>query len=75
MTLDVTEEAKQWLAVRGYDPAYGARPLRRLIQQAIGDQLAKELLSGSVADGDTVKVSVDNATDKLVVEREVVHSS
>ncbi|MFD6105957.1 AAA family ATPase, partial [Nocardia salmonicida] len=75
LTLDVTEEAKQWLAVRGYDPAYGARPLRRLIQQAIGDSLAKELLSGSVADGDTVKVSVDNATDKLVVEREVVHSS
>ncbi|MFD6400915.1 ATP-dependent chaperone ClpB [Nocardia sp. NPDC060249] len=75
LTLDVTEEAKQWLAVRGYDPAYGARPLRRLIQQAIGDSLAKELLSGSVADGDTVKVSVDDATDKLVVEREVVHSS
>ncbi|MGW6623766.1 ATP-dependent chaperone ClpB [Nocardia sp. NPDC055002] len=74
LTLDVTEEAKQWLAVRGYDPAYGARPLRRLIQQAIGDSLAKELLSGSVADGDTVKVSVDDATDKLVVEREVVHS-
>ncbi|MFI6571133.1 ATP-dependent chaperone ClpB [Nocardia fluminea] len=75
LTLDVTDEAKQWLAVRGYDPAYGARPLRRLIQQAIGDSLAKELLSGSVADGDTVKVSVDDATDKLVVEREVVHSS
>ncbi|MFG2441430.1 ATP-dependent chaperone ClpB [Nocardia fluminea] len=75
LTLDVTDEAKQWLAVRGYDPAYGARPLRRLIQQAIGDSLAKELLSGSVADGDTVKVSVDDATDKLVVEREVVRSS
>ncbi|MFC6011309.1 ATP-dependent chaperone ClpB [Nocardia lasii] len=75
LTLDVTEEAKQWLAVRGYDPAYGARPLRRLIQQAIGDSLAKELLSGAVADGDTVKVSVDDATDKLVVEREVIHSS
>ncbi|MEU4648089.1 ATP-dependent chaperone ClpB [Nocardia fluminea] len=75
LTLDVTEEAKQWLAVRGYDPAYGARPLRRLIQQAIGDSLAKELLSGAVADGDTVKVSVDDATDKLVVEREAVHSS
>ncbi|MFD3509268.1 ATP-dependent chaperone ClpB [Nocardia sp. NPDC058666] len=74
LTLDVTEEAKQWLAVRGYDPAYGARPLRRLIQQAIGDSLAKELLSGAVADGDTVNVSVDNATDKLVVEREVIHS-
>ncbi|MEV0435384.1 ATP-dependent chaperone ClpB [Nocardia sp. NPDC050413] len=75
LTLDVTDEAKQWLAVRGYDPAYGARPLRRLIQQAIGDSLAKELLSGTVTDGDTVSVSVDDATDKLVVEREVVHSS
>ncbi|MFD4434097.1 AAA family ATPase, partial [Nocardia sp. NPDC058497] len=75
LTLDVTDEAKKWLAVRGYDPAYGARPLRRLIQQAIGDSLAKELLSGAVTDGDTVRVSVDDATDKLVVEREVVHSS
>ncbi|APE37604.1 ATP-dependent chaperone ClpB [Nocardia mangyaensis] len=75
LTLDVSEEAKQWLAVRGYDPAYGARPLRRLIQQAIGDSLAKELLSGAVADGDTVTVRVDDATDKLVVEPEVVHSS
>ncbi|WP_280347875.1 ATP-dependent chaperone ClpB [Nocardia neocaledoniensis] len=75
LTLDVTEEAKQWLAVRGYDPAYGARPLRRLIQQAIGDSLAKELLAGAVVDGDTVRVSVDDATDKLVVGREAVHSS
>ncbi|MFD5175368.1 ATP-dependent chaperone ClpB [Nocardia sp. NPDC058379] len=75
LTLDVTDEAKQWLAVRGYDPAYGARPLRRLIQQAIGDSLAKELLSGAVVDGDTVRVSVDDAADKLVVGREAVHSS
>ncbi len=75
LTLDVSEEAKQWLAVRGYDPAYGARPLRRLIQQAIGDSLAKELLAGAVVDGDTVRVRVDDATDKLVVGREAVHSS
>ncbi|WP_278261842.1 ATP-dependent chaperone ClpB [Nocardia sp. AG03] len=75
LTLDVSTEAKQWLAVRGYDPAYGARPLRRLIQQAIGDSLAKELLSGAIVDGDTVRVSVDDATDKLLVGREVVHSS
>ena len=47
-----------WLAVRGYDPMYGARPLRRLIQQAIGDQLAKLLLAGEVRDGDTVSVNV-----------------
>ncbi|MFE3545196.1 ATP-dependent chaperone ClpB [Nocardia sp. NPDC059177] len=75
LTLDVSTEAKQWLAVRGYDPAYGARPLRRLIQQAIGDSLAKELLAGEIVDGDTVRVTVDDATDKLVVGREVVHSS
>ncbi|WP_280492383.1 hypothetical protein, partial [Nocardia asiatica] len=43
---------------RGYDPAYGARPLRRLIQQAIGDTLAKELLAGEISDGDSVKVTV-----------------
>ncbi|HEY4598550.1 ATP-dependent chaperone ClpB, partial [Corynebacterium sp.] len=59
LTLDVSPEAKAWLAKRGYDPAYGARPLRRLIQKAIGDALAKELLSGAIRDGDTVRVDVD----------------
>ncbi|MFC3963430.1 ATP-dependent chaperone ClpB, partial [Nocardia jiangsuensis] len=49
LTLEVTDSARFWLAVRGYDPVYGARPLRRLIQQAIGDTLAKELLAGEVA--------------------------
>lgn len=62
LTLTVDDAAMTWLAERGYDPAYGARPLRRLIQQAIGQQLAKELLAGTVRDGDTVKVSV-NETD------------
>ncbi|MDY3127525.1 MAG: ATP-dependent chaperone ClpB [Corynebacterium sp.] len=57
LTLDVDESAKSWLADRGYDPAYGARPLRRLVQQAIGDQLARQLLAGDVRDGDTIKVS------------------
>ncbi|GGG21081.1 chaperone protein ClpB [Rhodococcoides trifolii] len=57
LTLDVSDDARAWLAVRGYDPLYGARPLRRLIQQAIGDQLAKLLLAGTVVDGDTVQVS------------------
>ena len=61
LTLDVTPEAKSWLAERGYDPAYGARPLRRLIQQAIGDKLAKLLLAGEIVDGDTVHV--DRAAD------------
>ncbi|WP_216918330.1 ATP-dependent chaperone ClpB, partial [Nocardia noduli] len=57
LTLDVGDSAKFWLAVRGYDPVYGARPLRRLIQQAIGDTLAKALLAGEIIDGDTVKVN------------------
>ena len=59
LELDVSSDAKRWLAERGYDPAYGARPLRRLIQKAIGDALAKELLSGAIRDGDVVKVDVD----------------
>ncbi|MEU7723951.1 ATP-dependent chaperone ClpB [Streptomyces sp. NPDC040724] len=58
LTLDVTPEALAWLAAKGNDPAYGARPLRRLIQTAIGDRLAKEILSGEVRDGDTVRVDV-----------------
>ncbi|MBK3533464.1 ATP-dependent chaperone ClpB [Streptomyces rubiginosohelvolus] len=65
LTLDVTPEALAWLAREGNDPAYGARPLRRLIQTAIGDRLAKEILSGEVRDGDTVRV--DRAEDGLIV--------
>ena len=67
LTLDVTPAAREWLAVTGFDPLYGARPLRRLVQSAIGDQLAKELLSGEIADGDTVRVDLDEAADALVV--------
>jgi ATP-dependent Clp protease ATP-binding subunit ClpB len=58
ITIDVTEPARQWLAETGYDPAYGARPLRRLIQSAIGDQLARLLISGEVNDGGKVTVDV-----------------
>ena len=58
LTLDVSPAARMWLAVRGYDAVYGARPLRRLMQQAIGDQLAKRLLAGDIHDGDTVPVGV-----------------
>ncbi|MFE9481355.1 ATP-dependent chaperone ClpB [Streptomyces spororaveus] len=58
LALDVTPEALAWLAEKGNDPAYGARPLRRLIQTAIGDRLAREILSGEVRDGDTVRVDV-----------------
>ncbi|MEU9714529.1 ATP-dependent chaperone ClpB [Streptomyces sp. NPDC047976] len=67
LALDVTPEALAWLADKGNDPAYGARPLRRLIQTAVGDRLAKEILSGEVRDGDTVRVDV--AGEDLLVGR------
>jgi len=57
--LDVTDAAREFLAMDGYDPAYGARPLRRLIQREIGDKLARMLLSGEVTDGATVTVDTD----------------
>ena len=56
ITLDVTDSAREWLANTGYDPAYGARPLRRLVQTEVGDQLSRMLLAGKVHDGDTVLV-------------------
>lgn len=65
--LDVSEAAKEWLALTGWDPLYGARPLRRLVQQAIGDQLAKELLAGTVRDGDTIYVDQGAASDGLTL--------
>ena len=67
LTLEVTDAAREWLAVSGFDPMYGARPLRRLIQTAIGDQLAKALLSGEVRDGDTVVVDLAEGKDTLSV--------
>ncbi|GAA2382398.1 ATP-dependent chaperone ClpB [Gordonia cholesterolivorans] len=67
LELEVTPKAKEWLAERGFDPLYGARPLRRLVQQAIGDQLAKALLAGRVRDGDTVPVDVSGDGETLVV--------
>ncbi|MGY2078887.1 ATP-dependent chaperone ClpB [Modestobacter sp. SYSU DS0657] len=56
LTLRVTDAAREWLALNGFDPVYGARPLRRLVQSAIGDQLARALLSGEIHDGDEVVV-------------------
>jgi ATP-dependent Clp protease ATP-binding subunit ClpB len=56
LTLEVSDAAQEWLAISGFDPVYGARPLRRLIQSSIGDQLARALLSGEIKDGDTVVV-------------------
>ncbi|CNY20976.1 endopeptidase subunit ATP binding protein B clpB [Mycobacterium tuberculosis] len=67
LQLQVSLPAKRWLAQRGFDPVYGARPLRRLVQQAIGDQLAKMLLAGQVHDGDTVPVNVSPDADSLIL--------
>ena len=77
ITLDVSDSAREWLANTGYDPAYGARPLRRLVQTEVGDQLARMLLAGKVHDGDTVLVDQTGgehleltawASDKLLHE-------
>ncbi|MFC0598477.1 ATP-dependent chaperone ClpB [Streptomyces palmae] len=65
LALDVTPAALDWLAEEGNDPAYGARPLRRLVQTAIGDRLAREILAGEVRDGDTVRV--DRSGDELLI--------
>jgi ATP-dependent Clp protease ATP-binding subunit ClpB len=67
LTLTVTPAAKEWLALTGFDPVYGARPLRRLIQSAVGDQLARALLAGEIIDGDEVRVDVDGDRDALTV--------
>ena len=67
LELEVTPKAKEWLAERGFDPLYGARPLRRLVQQAIGDQLAKALLAGDIRDGDVVPVNVSADGNALVL--------
>ena len=67
LTLSVTPAAREWLALTGFDPVYGARPLRRLVQSSIGDQLARALLSGQLADGDQVVVDADEGSDALTV--------
>ncbi len=70
LTLEVSDAAREWLAMNGFDPVYGARPLRRLVQSAIGDQLARALLSGDVRDGDVVAVDVAGELDAgLTVRR------
>jgi ATP-dependent Clp protease ATP-binding subunit ClpB len=73
LTLEVSDAGREWLAMNGFDPVYGARPLRRLVQSAIGDQLAKELLAGDVREGDTVRVDLDpgaaGGTGGLIVGR------
>ena len=68
LTLDVTDAAREWLAMNGYDPVYGARPLRRLVQTAIGDTLARALLAGEIRDGQTVHVDVLDDRSALTVK-------
>jgi ATP-dependent Clp protease ATP-binding subunit ClpB len=73
LVLNVTDAAREWLALTGYDPAYGARPLRRLVQREIGDKLARGILAGKISDGDTVVVdrpegSVSMDGEELVAE-------
>jgi ATP-dependent Clp protease ATP-binding subunit ClpB len=65
--LAVTPDARAWLAERGYDPSYGARPLRRLMQHEIDDSLATALLAGDIRDGDTVRVDLAEDGDHLTV--------
>ncbi|WP_426625625.1 ATP-dependent Clp protease ATP-binding subunit [Leifsonia sp. McL0607] len=67
LELAVTPDARRWLAERGYDPIYGARPLRRLMQREIEDRLATELLAGEIRDGDQVRVDLAPAGDRLTV--------
>lgn len=75
LELAVTPDARAWLAERGYDPIYGARPLRRLMQTEIDDRLATAILSGTIRDGDTVRVDLDPAADALTVHPLVAHTA
>ena len=67
--LDLDEPALTWLGNRGYDPAYGARPLKRVIQKSLQDPLASQILEGKVKDGDTVKVTVEDGQLSLNGEK------
>jgi ATP-dependent Clp protease ATP-binding subunit ClpB len=64
--LKMTEKAKEWLAKEGFDPAYGARPLKRVIQKEIQDRLAMKILEGKFKEGDTITVDVDGKKGELV---------
>ncbi|MEK9659399.1 MAG: ATP-dependent Clp protease ATP-binding subunit [Chloroflexota bacterium] len=69
LSLEVSEAAKGWLGEKGYDPVFGARPLRRVIERNIEDQLSEEVISGTYLPGDTVEVELDAEGDKLVITR------
>jgi ATP-dependent Clp protease ATP-binding subunit ClpC len=69
LTLDVTEEARDWLAEHGHDVEYGARPLRRLIQQEVEDRLSDAVLGGRFSEGDTVVIDIDGDSDHIVLKQ------
>ena len=68
ISIELTEDAQQWLVNTGFDPIYGARPLRRLVQTAVGDKLAVAILSGDVKDGDSMTVGVDPGGSGLILQ-------
>ena len=65
MTIELSSAAREWLAERGYDPVYGARPLKRVIQKELQDPLARLLLEGRIHDGEAIKVDVEG--DQLAI--------
>ena len=71
MTINVNDEAMQWLSTRGYDPVYGARPLKRVIQKDLVDPIARKLLAGDLADGSVIEVS--GSEDGLTIGKARVH--
>jgi ATP-dependent Clp protease ATP-binding subunit ClpB len=64
ITLELSADAREWLAEKGYDPAYGARPLKRVIQKQLQDPLAEKILLGEIRDGDVVRIA--GGTDRLL---------
>ena len=66
--MEVSDAGRQWLANRGYDPVYGARPLRRLLQNTVEDQLARKVLGGEITDGQTVQFGVTPDGGGLQIE-------
>jgi ATP-dependent Clp protease ATP-binding subunit ClpB len=71
ITLDVEDDARNWLADKGYDPAYGARPLKRVIQKQVQDPLAEKILGGEILDGSLVDISA--GSDRLVFQPKPKH--
>jgi ATP-dependent Clp protease ATP-binding subunit ClpB len=70
LTVELDDKAKEWLGERGYDPAYGARPLKRVIQKYVQDPLAELILQGKVREGDAVKISAGK--DGLIINGQAV---